>query len=93
MKKYTIYLSSSITIEANSTEDAQNTALNLISSIASEPNIPSSDTEEILTGLHVDDLTEEYLDDQQLPESIADDGSIACMYDHDHSRGGCEWHD
>ena len=31
--------------------------------------------------------------DEQVPEKIAADGSIACMYDHDHSRGGCEYHD
>jgi hypothetical protein len=36
---------------------------------------------------------EEDTPEQPLPESIADDGSIACPYDHDHSAGGCEWHD
>lgn len=35
----------------------------------------------------VEDFLAEY-DDQQLPEDIADEGSIACIYKHDHTANG-----
>jgi hypothetical protein len=82
MKKYIVYLSSSIIVEAADKKGAENTALDIVSQIASEPNITSSDTEDILASLHVDDLTEEYGEE--------DEGT--CMYDHDHTKGGCETH-
>ena len=95
MKKYMVGVSSGTIIEAESEKQAIEIAGGLVEEIRNNPHTMPEECDNILGNLTVEDDAEELKDDddEQLPEKIANDGSIACMYDHDHAQGGCEFHD